>query len=112
MDWLPVEFTVDPAKRLISMERLLLSLDPAEYASGITSTSELLRFLASLMNAGQVAYFGDIAWCKDNYSLLKLWADLMDHARIDIKRLRINAEDYEEWDYVNPVVDLEIKNSK
>jgi hypothetical protein len=35
----------------------------------------------------------------------------MDHRKIDFDRLRINAEDYEEWDYVNPAVDLEIKDS-
>jgi len=111
-EWLPLEFTVDSAKRVISIQQLPLSLDPLTYVSGITSTSELLRFLSSYVNSGRVAYFGDATWYNDNYSLLKLWADFIDHGKIEIDRLRINAEDYEEWDYVNPVVDLEIKNSK
>jgi hypothetical protein len=111
-EWLPLEFTVDSAKRVISIRQLPMSLDPLTYVSGITSTSELMRFLASYMNAGHVKYFGDAAWYNDNYSLLKLWADFADHRKIEIARVRINADDYEEWDYVNPSVDLEIKNSK
>jgi hypothetical protein len=110
-EWQPLEFTVDSARKLISIQPLPLSLDPSEFASGITSTSEVLRFLASLVNTHGVAYFGNATWYNDNYSLLKLWADLMDHRKIDFDRLRINAEDYEEWDYVNPAVDLEIKDS-
>jgi hypothetical protein len=110
--WQPLEFTVDSARRLISIRPLPLSLDPSEFPSGITSTSELLRFLASVVNAHGVAYFGNATWYNDNYSLLKLWADLMDHRKIDFERLRINAEDYEEWDYANPALDLEVKNSR
>jgi hypothetical protein len=110
-EWQPLEFTVDSARKLISIQPLPLSLDPSEFASGITSTSEVLRFLASLVNTHGVAYFGNATWYNDNYSLLKLWAGLMDHRKIDFDRLRINAEDYEEWDYVNPAVDLEIKDS-
>lgn len=110
--WLPLEFTVDSARRVISILPLTLSLDPAEYTSGITSTSEVLRFLASFVNTESVAYFGDATWYDDDYSLLKLWADLVDNGKIEIDRLRINAEDYEEWDYINPVVDLEIKKAE
>ena len=108
--WLPLQFTVDPAKRKMSIEDLPMSLDPLEYPSGISTTSESLRFLASFVNAEGAAYFGDVTWYNDNYSLLKVWTDLIDHGTVEIDRLRINAEDYEEWDYVNPRVDLEIKN--
>jgi len=94
---------------VLSINSLPLSADPATYASGMSSTSDVLRFLASIRNSGSVAYLGDVTWYNKNYSLLKLWADLLDHGNIDIDRLRINAEDYEEWDYLNPVVDLEVK---
>jgi hypothetical protein len=99
---------------LITIQPLPFSLDPSEYPTRITSTSELLRFLASLVNAGHLhyAYLGDATWYNDDYSLLKLWSYFMDNERIDIDSLRINSEDYEEWDYVNPVVDLEIKKAK
>lgn len=110
--WMPLEFIVDSAKKVLSIESLPLSLDPSDYGSGITSTSELLRFLASFANVGPVAFFGDAAWYNDDYSLLKVWADLIDHHRIDIDRVRINAEDYEEWDYLNSAVDLAIKQTR
>jgi hypothetical protein len=108
--WLPLQFVVDPAKNTMSIEEVPMSLDPLEYPSGISTTSESLRFLASFVNAEGTAIAGDVIWYKDNYSLLKVWVDLIDHGTIEIGRLRINAEDYEEWDYLNPRVDLEIKN--
>ncbi len=111
--WQPLEFIVDPAKRVISINALPMSLDPSEYASGLNSTSDMLRFLASYANAsGPFAYFGDANWYDGNYALLKLWADLVDHRQIELDRVRINAKDYEEWDYLNPVVDLEIKRAE
>jgi hypothetical protein len=111
--WQPLEFVLDPAKRIISISALPMSLDPSVYASGLNSTSDMLRFLASYANAsGPFAYFGDANWYDGNYALLKLWADLIDHRKIDLERIRINAENYEEWDYLNPVVDLEIKRAE
>jgi hypothetical protein len=109
--WMPLLFTVDSARKRIRIETSALSVDPLQYASGINPTSELLRFAASIVNTGDIAHLGDITWYDTNYSLLKLFVDILDYGRLEIDRIRINAEDYEEWDYVNSRVDLEIKKS-
>jgi hypothetical protein len=50
-----------------------------------------------------VAYFGDVfAWGKDNFRLMKIMVSIMDKDPIDLERIKINANDFEEWDYLNP----------
>jgi hypothetical protein len=110
--WQPLQFTVDSARRTMSIISLPFALDPSTYASGIGSTSDMLRYAASFANVEPLANMGDPTWLDENYSLLKLWADFIDNGKIELGRLRINAEDYEEWDYQNPKLDLEIKKSK
>lgn len=110
---LPIEFTYDPAAKRITLQWIRdLSTDPANYPDRVTTTSEMLRYIAALSNV-DAAIVGDIfVWGKENYPLLKLVVDVMDDRRVQLDHLRINAVDYEEWDYVNTKLDAQIRESE
>jgi hypothetical protein len=51
---------------------------------------------------------GDIGWASNNYPLLKLVIKFMDDRSINVGDIRFNANDDEEWDYLNGSFDAEI----
>ena len=84
------------------------STNPADYADHASATSELLQLLCALLNANFV-HIGDIGWYIDNYHLMKVCMYYLDRRALDLSLIRINADDDEQWDYVNVDLDAEIK---
>ncbi|MCU1267208.1 MAG: divergent domain protein [Acidobacteria bacterium] len=100
--FLPVEFVYDPVTKRISVTTLrILSGNPDDYSNKVTTTSEVLHYIAAMAN-GRIGVFDDFFDpAKQNYPLLKL-VFAASKAEFDLNSLRINVDDYEEWDYLNP----------
>lgn len=110
--WMPVEIIYDPIIKNITVRTIRnFSTNPKDYENGIVTTSEMLHLLASL-DKFPIAYWGDFVWLKDNYPLLKLFIYVADNHEYNLGHIRINADDFEEWDYVNRDYDEEIKIQK
>lgn len=108
-DLVAVRCIYEPEFKRIQLESLSgHSLDPGEYPEHLSCTSECLIFVATTLR-NESAYIGDIRWYADDYRLQKMIVDQMDKGTIDISRLRVNTEDDEDWDYVNPEYDAEIR---
>jgi hypothetical protein len=106
--WNAVECICDPDAKECKLSSVKnFSLDPADYHEHVTTTGELLRYVVSAFRT-QVAFVGDTRWYRENYALMKLWADLLDH-RVNMDSIKFNAGDIEEWDNVNGASDLEVR---
>jgi hypothetical protein len=97
------QFSIRPIK--------LISLNPSDYPEHITTTSELLIYLASLKRM-LVGIVGNFSWYKVNYPLLKLTAEFLEKRSFRLDEIKINAHDYKEWDYDYPQFDAETKRYK
>lgn len=75
----------------------------------VTTTSGLLFFLASMCESEIICDPEGLVF--DYYNLRKLMADNIDYG-IDPLKIRINTEDYEEWDYYNSEYDREVEINK
>lgn len=106
--WAAIRFIYDPATRHISLYPVeLVSPNPSDYPDPehITTTSELLIYLASL----SMLPVDDFNWYKANYPLLKITAAILEDGAFSFKRIKTNVKDYEEWDYDYPQLDAETK---
>src|SRR5262249_2496804 len=74
----PLEIIYDPDTFSISIHSSDLSYDPALYPNRITTTSELLRFVASAARL-HIAYVSDIGWFLENYPLMKIMVKILDN---------------------------------
>jgi hypothetical protein len=84
-------------------------MNPADYEHHLKTTSEMLAYVASAERAaGAAAWLGDISFIQNNWSLLKLVTYFMDHKEINLGSIRINSQDYEQWDYHNPGLEDEL----
>jgi hypothetical protein len=83
-----------------------ISTAPSEYPDKAGSTSELLMLLTAVLRS-EFAIAGNIETILNSYPLSKLFIELMDSKTVDLGRVRVNAADVEEWDYVNPAADEE-----
>lgn len=111
-DWMPTEFIYDPATKQITIQAIdILTANPKDYEEGITTTSELFQFIASVIKL-PIIYLGDFVWLKENYPLMKLFIEISDNQQYRLDRVRVNAHDYEEWDYVNRDFDEEVRTKK
>lgn len=100
-NFLPIEFSYDPASKRIIVRTLRdLSANPDDYPDRVTKTSEVLQYIASMAN-GRIGIFDDFYNpAKQNYPLIKL-IFAASKGEFDLNNLRINVNDYEEWDYIN-----------
>ncbi len=106
-EWRAVQFIYDPATSHISICPIeLVSLNPSDYPEHITTTSELLTYLASFSTLF-VGIVDDFNWYKANYPLLKITTEILDKRAFRLEGIKINVHDYEEWDYDNPQLDAE-----
>lgn len=107
--FIPVQFAYDPDAHKIAIgPPPIVSTTPAEYPDKVRTTSELLTFLSSLLGS-PFCNMGDIAWVKSYYPLFKLCLELLDTKAFRMDRIRINAENCEEWDYINTAADIEVR---
>ncbi|GHO96498.1 hypothetical protein KSF_065460 [Reticulibacter mediterranei] len=111
-EWRAIQFIYDPATSRISICPIeLVSLNPSDYPEHITTTSELLTYLASF-NTLLVGIVDDFNWYKANYPLLKITTEILDKRAFRLEEIKINVHDYEEWDYDNPQLDAETNHYK
>jgi hypothetical protein len=104
-----LEFVYDPDGKALSVNsKDELSLDPADYDHHLKTTSEMLAFVAAGRRPAVFAYFGDISFINNDWSLLKLVTYCMDHKGVDLEYIKINSGDYEQWDYRNPELEAEL----
>jgi hypothetical protein len=101
------EFVYDPeGKRVSIVPHDSLSTAPSEYPDKVSSTSELLRLLTAVAHS-RIVMAGDIEIILHSYPLSKLFLEIMDSKTFDFSKVRINVQDHEEWDYINPAADQE-----
>jgi len=106
---LPYEFVYDADGRSISIRpHSSAPISPDEYPDKLRRTSELLLFL-NVLQRGNILLTYDISTVNHYYPLAKLMLNILDREAINLGKVRINADDYEEWDYLNPQADLEIQ---
>jgi hypothetical protein len=109
-----VEIRLDSRSKTASIHSIpneALSTEVQDYPSRLSSTSEILRYAASLANAGPVAIMGDPFYAQ-GYAWAKFCAYFLDHKGFDLGRFRVNESDIEEWDYVNTEFDYEVWGRK
>ena len=76
----------------------------------ITTTSSLLFHLSSMFHS---SIFGDPdGLIFEYYNLEKLMCYNMDTGKIDFTKIKINVDNYEDWDYYYPEYDREVEESK
>lgn len=107
--WNAVQCSCDAATKTCDFSSLKThSMDPADYPDHLRTTTDLLHYIVSAFNT-ELWFAGDIGWYEANYSLMKLWVELVDHKAITFSNIRINADDAEEWDYLNGAFDTEVR---
>lgn len=111
--WFPIELICDSADKSMSIRSLIkLSPNPLDYPNKVTTTSEMFCYLASHNRELIILDDFDFSIYEENYPLTKLFIDFMDRQPIDFSLFRINVDDYEEWDYINPKLDKEIRRTR
>jgi len=85
------------------------STNPGDYPDKLHTTSELLTFL-SVITGSQLVIWDDIDFITSHYPLFKLALEVLDRNGWRPSHIRVNVEDYEEWDYINPAADTEVRH--
>lgn len=76
----------------------------------VTTTSGLLFLLSSMSNNPIMIDSNGLIF--EYYNLRKLVFYNMDTGKIDFSKLKINVDNYEEWDYYYPEYDREVEENK
>lgn len=106
------QFTYDPDSRRIAIgPPPHMSTAPDSFPDNVRTTSELLAFL-SAVTGNPMVYLGDTECITSHYPLFKLAIALLDNKAWQLECLRVNADDPEEWDYINPAADAEVGRYK
>jgi hypothetical protein len=107
-----IEFEYDPDGKSISIStKEDLSLDPADYESKVATTSEMLMLVAAARRS-RVAYLGNMEFWLKSWPLTKFATHLLDQRSVDLDAIRVNANDYEQWDYLNPELEAELAGTR
>jgi hypothetical protein len=106
-EWNAYEVVYDEADCRVSVAPFReLSGSQTDYPEKLRRTSEILQFVVALQSINFVHI--DLDECKKFYPMMKLQLDLLDRKAPRFGDFRINTEDYEEWDYINPQADAEL----
>lgn len=104
-----VNLRLDPDAKHIAIKCFRnSSTNLAEYPEHLRRTSELLEWLAATLTT-KVVDLGDVQWLMENYRMQKLLFNLLDNKVLYPAKIRVNVTDDEEWDYVNPKWDAEVR---
>jgi len=105
----PWQFTYDPDALRITIEPApIISINFGDYPNQVRTTSELLTWLSVFFQVNGIVT--DIAIVESHYPLFKLVTELMDNRpSFDVSKFRTNIQNLEEWDYINPAADIEVK---
>lgn len=102
----PYHFVYDPDGFRISISpHKEFSSDPADYPYKVGNTSELLTLLCALCKVNLCE--ADWQTVKNSYGLTKLFSDVLNRD-LSWDNVRVNVDNPEEWDYLNPAVDKEL----
>jgi hypothetical protein len=82
-----------------------------DYPGKFETTSELLEYVAAIVNSGPIISIGDPFWIP-RYSWVKFLTSFLDNRSIELGRIQINVDDPEEWDFINTEFDYEIESMK
>lgn len=82
--------------------------DPKMYDNKVKTTSEAIQYTSAVCNS-KYCYLGDIGWHFENLPLTKLLIDILDHVDIKFSNFRCQIENAENWDYINPRFEAEIR---
>ena len=100
-------FVYDPdARKIFIGPHQKISTAPSEYPNKAASANELLMLLTAAFRS-KFMNAGNMETILHSYPLSKLFIELLDTKTVDLGRVRVNAADVEEWDYVNPAADAE-----
>jgi hypothetical protein len=103
-----LQIEYDPDGKTMSIKSQKdFSLDPLEYEHHVETTSELLSYIGAAQST-VFGFLGDIDSVTKNWPLLKLTTCILDREPIDIDAIRINSNDYEQWDYRNTKLEAEL----
>ncbi len=95
-----VTIIIDPGERVVSLlTDANNSLSPSDYPGGVSSTSEALRFVAACLNQEHASI--DLDAVMANPKLVPLLVEVLDKTGIDLNALRFNADNAEDWSYIN-----------
>jgi hypothetical protein len=100
------EFEYDADGLRLSILPVSASTDVADYPNKVGNTSELFSLVSAHLNANIAVVNLDVA--TRSYSLTKLLLAFLDR-EFDFEAIRVNADDPEEWDYVSPSLDEELR---
>jgi len=104
----PWLFIYDPDGKKISITvPPFISTNPSEYPDKLRTTSEMLTLLTAIIRS-PIVDFGNLSCIRSHYPLFKLFLELLDNKSWEPAKIRINAADYEEWDYINLAADNEV----
>jgi hypothetical protein len=104
-----MESEYDPVRRMATLRTTSNpSLDPADYPDHLARTSELFTWIAGWYGQPPVGYVGNVNWLNANPRLLRIFAFILDHGKVDFRAIRVDANDYEQWDYSYPSLEEEI----
>ncbi|MDM4019490.1 toll/interleukin-1 receptor domain-containing protein [Roseiconus lacunae] len=105
----PLQITFDRTTKSIEFKSLEVpSIDLESFPGKLETTSEMLKFVGATMRP--FLPMNDIdSFLFERRSTMGMMIDLLDNRLIDVDSIRINVDDYEEWDYLNPRFDAEIE---
>ncbi|HEY6137015.1 MAG TPA: SIR2 family protein [Thermoanaerobaculia bacterium] len=99
---------VDPDRQRITVKSApLRSTDPYTYENRAKTTTELLHFLAALSDS-PIAGPIDAGIFAETPEILPLLIDAIDKGAVGTGRIRVNANDPEQWRYVNRDLEREM----
>ena len=102
----------DPRSKTASIEPFSArSTRPQDYPERLATTSELLEYVAAILNSGPIADLGD-PFSVLTYPWIKFIARFLDKRGIDLGRIQVNNADPEEWNFINTEFDYEIEGNK
>lgn len=85
-----------------------VSANIADYPQHLATTSELLQWIAIALES-PVVFAGNAGWLNENPALMKLMIDLLDKKAFEWDKVQVNIADDEEWDYLSPQLEAEMK---
>ena len=98
----------DPFQKVFSLEQGRLSFNPADFESRLHVTSEIIEFFCATYQS-PFGIVDEIQEFQEYYPLLKVLLVLLDHKPLRFSALRINTDDSEEWDFLDPAADRELR---
>ncbi|MFY9558777.1 MAG: hypothetical protein WAQ52_00950 [Terriglobales bacterium] len=99
-------FTYDPeAHRISILAHENTSAAPDDYPDRVSCTGELFPLLAAILRSEGFLVAGNLETVLHSYPLSKLFLELLDTHSCDANNVRVNVDDVEDWDYINPAAD-------